>query len=68
MIRNFLVATAMACLAFACMYDNEKEDEEEMTIEAPSTVDTSIHPNGVNSGGVTSTDTGAMRVVDSNEN
>lgn len=64
MKRNILLVSAMICLAAAC--GNDAGNDENLNTEAPAALDsTTKHPNGVTSGAVISTDTSAMRVVDS---
>jgi hypothetical protein len=59
----------IGALIWFCLSCGENaNDDANLNSESPGALDsTTKHPNGVTSGSVISTDTGAMRVVDSTD-
>lgn len=61
-----MLISAMISFALAC--GDNAENDENLNTEAPAAMDsTTKHPNGMTEGAAISTDTGAMRVVDSTD-
>ena len=62
-----IITGVLICLAFSCGED--AANDEDLNTEAPAAMDsTTKHPSGMSEGAVISTDTAAMRVVDSTDN